>query len=730
MPDNDLTGRTLAGRYDVLAALGTGGMGAVYRVRDRELDEEVALKMLREELANRPTSLERFRREVKLARRVTHRNVARTFELGHCDGVVFCTMELIDGESLRARLARENRLPPDQATAIARELCEGLAAAHRAGVIHCDIKPDNVLIASDGRVVLADFGVASAIETAAGEVAGTLAYMAPEQARGEPAGPESDIYAVGVLLFEMITGNRAFHGHHDDIARAKQATVELLSDDGGRELGRVIARATTLMRSERIASAVELGKLLAALDHTSPSAPPKTLPGGFTVRTVVLVPPRAPSEVGHLLSALHEHVLARLGQLPRVRVLPRSSDAVVPADAVIELVGTPDLVRVTIAPADGASVAMERRLAIAELEAASRAIAAAVAQLIDEPPAKPGAAMLQAEDLYLRARDHLHRGYTTSAEALDLLEQANALLPGDPRIVATLAFAHVRVAFFYSEASAQRLAHARLLVREALAVGRDRFETQLAAGHFELHTGKPLRAATHYRAAIAGAPHSSEAHEQLGRMLLEAGFLDAGLERLEAALAIEPHRGATGWEIARAWALEGRWDRCDNVIRELLASGRDRWTARLRFAWWQRDHETMARVRGERAISVHGDLERLTVALSDAILANDWAGRRTDVLAIALAPAASSRRRAFCSQLAAEVAGYFGDVPTCLDLLERADRDGAFDLHWLDRCPLLEPVRESIRLGVRERIAQRASAILDALYGDAEPGDAAETVIE
>src|SRR5687767_7765224 len=158
MGDDGLAGRTLAGRYDVLSSLGSGGMGEVYRARDRELDEEVALKVIHPERTAHPAALERFRREVKLARRVTHINVARTFELVRTDEITFCTMELVEGESLRQRLSRVHRLPPTEAVAIARELCDGLAAAHAAGVIHRDIKPENVLIASDGRVVLADFG--------------------------------------------------------------------------------------------------------------------------------------------------------------------------------------------------------------------------------------------------------------------------------------------------------------------------------------------------------------------------------------------------------------------------------------------------------------------------------------------------------------------------------------------------------------------------------------------
>ena len=181
--DVGLVGATVAGRFEILERLGRGGMGEVYRALDRDLDDQVALKVVSEEIVHVPGVLERFRGEVKLARRVTHRNVARTFELGHADGMVFFTMELVQGSSLAVRLER-GPMPASEAVAIALELCDALTAAHKVGVVHRDLKPDNVLLAEDGRVVLTDFGVATLAANVDGSGSGSPQYMAPEQARG------------------------------------------------------------------------------------------------------------------------------------------------------------------------------------------------------------------------------------------------------------------------------------------------------------------------------------------------------------------------------------------------------------------------------------------------------------------------------------------------------------------------------------------------------------------
>jgi len=199
----------LVGRYQLLERLGEGGMGVVWRCFDLDLEEPVAVKFLREDYASDDRLRARFRREVKLARRVTHPNVARVFEFGKTESLHFLTMEFVPGESLLALLARERALPPARVVALASSLCRGLAAAHAAGVVHGDIKPGNVLIDPQRGAVLTDFGIARArSEVLRGDeqLGGTPMYMPPEQLLNEAMAPQNDIYAVGVLLFEALTG--------------------------------------------------------------------------------------------------------------------------------------------------------------------------------------------------------------------------------------------------------------------------------------------------------------------------------------------------------------------------------------------------------------------------------------------------------------------------------------------------------------------------------------------
>src|SRR3954463_1353047 len=196
-------------RYRVLGLLGRGGMGEVYRADDLRLGQEVALKVLAASLSADPGRLAQFHNEVRTARQVSHPNVCRVYDIGEIDGQLFITMEYVDGEDLSVLLRRIGRLPEDKGIDIARQVCAGLAAAHERGVLHRDLKPANIMLDGSGRARIMDFSLASVGEVADIR-AGTPAYMAPEQLAGKEVTVRSDIYALGLVLYETFTGRRAF----------------------------------------------------------------------------------------------------------------------------------------------------------------------------------------------------------------------------------------------------------------------------------------------------------------------------------------------------------------------------------------------------------------------------------------------------------------------------------------------------------------------------------------
>jgi tetratricopeptide (TPR) repeat protein len=203
-------GTILGGRYEILQALGEGGMGTVYKARDRELDRLVALKVIRPDLARNPAIIQRFKQELILARQVTHRNVVRIFDLGEADGIKFITMEFIEGQDLRSLLLQHKKFSPEEATEVIRQVCLALDAAHSEGVIHRDLKPQNIMRDAQDRIVVMDFGLARSLQsdgmTQTGALIGTMEYMSPEQGLGQELDQRSDLFTLGLIFYELLSG--------------------------------------------------------------------------------------------------------------------------------------------------------------------------------------------------------------------------------------------------------------------------------------------------------------------------------------------------------------------------------------------------------------------------------------------------------------------------------------------------------------------------------------------
>ena len=267
----------LAERYIVERRIGIGGMGTVYSARDERLDRRVAIKILKEELSSDPRFIERFRREARAAAALSHPNVANVFDYGESDGRPFIVMELIDGRDLSAVMREEGTLGVERTSEIAAQIARGLGHAHSAGLVHRDVKPHNVIVMEGDRVKVTDFGIARATGestlTVTGTILGTAQYLSPEQASGEPPGPPSDVYSLGIVLYEMLTGAVPFTGDSPISVALRHVRDEVpppstIDPTLPPEYDRLVARATAKQPEERFIDGNEFAAALAA-----PSAP-------------------------------------------------------------------------------------------------------------------------------------------------------------------------------------------------------------------------------------------------------------------------------------------------------------------------------------------------------------------------------------------------------------------------------------------------------------------------
>ncbi len=260
-------GTLLNSRYEILELLGEGGMGAVYKARDQELGRFVALKVIRPDLASDPAILQRFKQEVILAHQVAHKNVVRTYDLGEADGVRFITMEFLEGRSLDSLLKERGKLPPYEAVELIRQVCRGLEAAHAEGVVHRDLKPSNIMRDHHGRVAVMDFGLARSVESEArtqtGALVGTIEYMSPEQARGQHPDARSDLFALGLIFYELLTGQRPYQAESSIgslLKRTQERAVPPAEVDATvpRPLSDIVSKCLELDAKHRYQSATEI----------------------------------------------------------------------------------------------------------------------------------------------------------------------------------------------------------------------------------------------------------------------------------------------------------------------------------------------------------------------------------------------------------------------------------------------------------------------------------------
>jgi serine/threonine protein kinase/Tfp pilus assembly protein PilF len=281
-PREELTsGSTFAGRYQIIEELGRGGMGWVYRALDKKLNEEVALKLIKPEIASDKKTVQRFSNELKIARKITHKNVGKMFDLNEEEGTHYITMEYVSGQDLKGLIRQSKQLTVGTAISITRQICDGLSEAHSLGVVHRDLKPSNIMIDKNGNARIMDFGIARSVEgkgmTGAGVMIGTPEYMSPEQVEGKEVDPRTDIYSLGIILYEMLTGRVPFEGdtalavavkHKTETPNAPTEYNEQIPED----LSQLILRCLEKDKEKRYQSVDEVNSELSNVEKGVPTA--------------------------------------------------------------------------------------------------------------------------------------------------------------------------------------------------------------------------------------------------------------------------------------------------------------------------------------------------------------------------------------------------------------------------------------------------------------------------
>ena len=342
----ELTSGTRLGHYEIVRPLGAGGMGEVYRATDTTLGRDVALKVLPATMALDPARLERFRREARAVAALNHPHIVTIYSVEQAEGVHFLTMELVEGESLDRKVLSTG-LPVGQILTLAMEIAEALAAAHGKGIVHRDLKPGNIMVTGDGRVKVLDFGLAkmaadaaSELETIAqtseGVVMGTMPYMSPEQVEGRAVDARTDIFSLGVVLYQLATGNRPFAGRSQAalvsaILRDTPAVVTTQRPEVPSELGRLITRCLEKDRERRLQTAKDVRNEAEEIRRARESGPaaPRASSAAAPERASIVVIPFAnfspDSENEYFSDGLTEEIIADLSKVKALRVISRTS---------------------------------------------------------------------------------------------------------------------------------------------------------------------------------------------------------------------------------------------------------------------------------------------------------------------------------------------------------------------------------------------------------------------
>jgi serine/threonine protein kinase/tetratricopeptide (TPR) repeat protein len=588
-----LTAGARLGPYEIVAPLGVGGMGEVYKARDTRLGREVAVKVLPDATARDPEALARFERETRAVAAISHPNILAIHDVGREGEVAYAVLELLDGETLRERLMR-GAVAPRDAFEIAAGIAEGLAAAHARGIVHRDVKPANVFLTTDGRVKVLDFGIARRLTglaaqgatsaataaplTDAGVVIGTMSYVSPEQARGEAVDGRSDVFALGSVLYEMLAGRPAFGA-----ASVPETLVSILREEPSppdvplsAEAEGVLRRCLKKNRAERFQSASDLAYALrsAASSAAAPARPGAVREGPVPRSIAVLLFKDLAGDPAnaHLGLGLADATITELASVKSLIVRPTASilkyreRAIAPeqagreldVDAVVDgsfqragsrLRVTAQLIDTAEArPLWGTKIDTSLDDLFAMQDHVSREIARALHLELAPSEARrssrAASASGDANELYLKGRLELAADTTLTSvnAAIECFEKALRAAPDFALARLGLADAYARMDFGI-DPDGGWYARAEAMCEKALAAAPDLPEGRYLRGRLVWHPRSGWDGAgaiREFSAAIAGRPSLNEAHHFLGQVLNHYGLMDEAIRCFDRALAIEP----------------------------------------------------------------------------------------------------------------------------------------------------------------------------------------------
>jgi serine/threonine protein kinase/Tfp pilus assembly protein PilF len=614
------TGTTFAGRYQVIEELGRGGMGRVYKVFDTDIKDRIALKLLKPEIAADDETIERFRNELKFARQISHRNVCRMYDLSRAEGIPYITMEYVSGENLKSMIRMTGQLSIGTAINIAKQICEGLDEAHRLGVVHRDLKPQNIMIDHEGKARIMDFGIARSIKikgiTETGVLIGTPEYMSPEQVEGKDIDGRSDLYSLGIILYEMITGRVPFEGDTPfsvgvkqkiEIPKDPKSLNKLIPDD----LNILILRCLEKSQEKRYQSARDILGDLAKIEQSIPLADwaltQKARDKEKTDETkrkssIAVLPfsdlsPQRDQE--YFCDGFAEELINALAKVDQLQVASRTSAFHLKGKGYdIQEIGSKlkvqtvlegsvrkagNRLRITVQLvdiADGYHIWSEKfDRDLDDIFAIQDEVTLAIVDKLKvkllgdekEKILKRYTDNIEAYNLYLKGRYFLNRRNEEDLKrSVECFQQAIEKDPSYALAFSGMADAFICLPYYSSFAPKEAYPRAKEAALEALKRDDLLAEAHTSLAFGETHTWEFADAEQEFRRAIELNPGYSIAHHWYSNLLLYTGRFEEAFEEIKRALALDPLSLIINRDLGELFYYSRQYDKAIEQYRKTL----------------------------------------------------------------------------------------------------------------------------------------------------------------